>query len=140
VQSRYIVGHTLLWGFVLAEAGRSELPDEERTAFLREVAEIQNSQLKLLLARLIDEHANELEICRVSGGRSHERVKRLTEREREVFTLLREGQTNPQIAVALHVSSETVKSHVASVLSKLDLKNRRELIDNTRRVTPTERA
>jgi DNA-binding NarL/FixJ family response regulator len=52
-----------------------------------------------------------------------------SEREREVLTLLRDGMSNPQIATALCISTETAKSHVASILSKLGLSSRRDVLN-----------
>lgn len=48
----------------------------------------------------------------------------LTEREREVLRQLAHGRTNHEIAEALVVSDETVKTHVGNILSKLQLAHR----------------
>ena len=48
----------------------------------------------------------------------------LTRREREVLSLIVEGKDNNEIAAELVVSPETVKTHVSTVLEKLDADNR----------------
>jgi len=52
----------------------------------------------------------------------------LTDRERDVFTLLALGYTNQEIARMLFVSVRTVDSHRAHVMRKLDLETRAELV------------
>lgn len=52
----------------------------------------------------------------------------LTEREKEVLQLLVEGLTNPEIANRLYVSKSTVKFHVSSILSKLQVSSRTEAV------------
>lgn len=52
----------------------------------------------------------------------------LTEREREVLTLMIEGLNNVQIAGRLTVSPSTIKSHVSNILSKLGVASRTEAV------------
>jgi DNA-binding NarL/FixJ family response regulator len=51
----------------------------------------------------------------------------LTEREEEVLRTLATGSTNQEIAHALHISLSTVKTHIASLMDKLDARNRVEI-------------
>jgi two-component system, NarL family, response regulator LiaR len=52
----------------------------------------------------------------------------LTEREREVLSLMIEGLNNTQIAARLSVSPSTIKSHVSNILSKLGVASRTEAV------------
>lgn len=52
----------------------------------------------------------------------------LTEREREVLSLMIEGLNNTQIAGKLVVSPSTVKSHVSNILAKLGVASRTEAV------------
>jgi len=52
----------------------------------------------------------------------------LTDRELEVLGLLSKGLANKQIAVALGISEHTVKFHVSSIYTKLNVTNRTEAV------------
>jgi len=52
----------------------------------------------------------------------------LTEREREVLSLVVQGQSNQKIADALVISIATVKAHISNILSKLQVSSRAEAI------------
>jgi len=52
----------------------------------------------------------------------------LTEREREVLSLMIEGLNNTQIAGRLTISPSTVKSHVSNILTKLGVASRTEAV------------
>jgi DNA-binding NarL/FixJ family response regulator len=52
----------------------------------------------------------------------------LTDREMEILQLVDEGQSNKQIAKALHISLHTVKNHIHRILEKLEVSNRREAV------------
>ena len=56
-------------------------------------------------------------------------VSRLTPREREVLSLMAAGKTNAEISEALGVSFTTIKTHVSSVLTKLDASDRKDAVE-----------
>ena len=51
----------------------------------------------------------------------------LTPTEREVVTLIVEGQSNPEVAARLYMSRSTVKAHLSHIFAKLGVTNRTEL-------------
>ena len=62
-----------------------------------------------------------------AAGTLAQPVTPLTDREEEVLTHVAHGLTNAEIAGELHVSVSTVKTHLASLMTKLDVRNRVEL-------------
>ncbi len=56
----------------------------------------------------------------------------VSKRECEVLELLARGQTNKQIAAALFISPNTVKTHLANLYSKLDVSRRTQAIARAR--------
>lgn len=67
-------------------------------------------------------------IERFAGTASGYDLPDLTEREADVLRELARGQSNPEIAAGLFVSVETVKSHVASILTKLGVRDRTQAV------------
>ena len=54
-------------------------------------------------------------------------IEPLTPREEQVLLTVAQGRTNSEIATNLHISPSTVKTHLASLMRKLDARNRVEL-------------
>ncbi len=52
----------------------------------------------------------------------------LTPRDTEVLEQLRMGRTNAEIALALHVGVETVRTHARNIYRKLGVRGRRDLV------------
>jgi DNA-binding NarL/FixJ family response regulator len=52
----------------------------------------------------------------------------LTEREKEVLRLMAKGHSNRELAEALFVSENTIRSHTASIYSKINVESAREAI------------
>lgn len=55
-------------------------------------------------------------------------VGNITQREREVLTLVGRGMSNSEIAAHLYISVATAKAHVARLLTKLEARDRVQLV------------
>jgi DNA-binding NarL/FixJ family response regulator len=77
--------------------------------------------------RLIEEFARtpEPRPAKAAAGRGCEAI---SEREREVLTLVGRGLTNHEIAAQLYISVATAKVHVSRLLTKLDARDRVQLV------------
>jgi DNA-binding NarL/FixJ family response regulator len=102
-------------GFMLKDATRDELLHAVRTV-ARGDALLAPAITKRLIADILDR----------SPARRPEpaQLDTLTQREREVFELIARGMSNAEIARELIVGEATVKSHVAHVLMKLQVRDR----------------
>ena len=58
----------------------------------------------------------------------------LSVREREVLQRVANGETNREIAEALHLSPHTVKEHTSGLYRKLDVRNRAEAVQRAQRL------
>lgn len=74
--------------------------------------------------RLIAEFASRPEVRRAHP----EELRSLTEREREILTLVARGLSNQQIAETLFISPATAKTHVSRVMMKLQARDRAQLV------------
>lgn len=53
----------------------------------------------------------------------------LTDREKEIIPMIKEGFNNKQIALALFISEGTVKNYISNIYTKANVKNRVELVN-----------
>jgi len=102
-------------GFLLKTA-----PPAELVAAVRTVSDGHALLAPGVIRRLVEEFVRRPP----PGGEVPPALAELTEREREVLTLLARGLSNAEIAAHLVVSGATVKTHVNRVLQKLDLRDR----------------
>lgn len=66
---------------------------------------------------------------RINKKPVHQTISELSIQERKIFSLLKEGKSNKEIADECAISVSTVKSHVNSIYSKLGIKARKEILD-----------
>jgi DNA-binding NarL/FixJ family response regulator len=102
-------------GFLLKNA-----PPEELVRAIRVVAAGDALLSPSVTRRVVSEFARRPSTGRPAG----DGLTELTGRERDVFTLVARGLSNAEIAEELVVSRGTVKTHVARILMKLELRDR----------------
>jgi DNA-binding NarL/FixJ family response regulator len=64
----------------------------------------------------------------LSSSAATERVSELTHRERDVLRLLADGFSNDEIGKELHISPETVRTHVRKAMARLDADTRTQAV------------
>lgn len=102
-------------GFLLKEVPREQLVYGIRVIASGE-ALISATVTRNLIARYLETSPD--------PGRRAATLVRLSDREQEVFVALASGDSNREIAERLYLSEATVKSHVTSIFSKLEVRDR----------------
>ncbi|GGT19420.1 DNA-binding response regulator [Streptomyces kurssanovii] len=125
-------------GFLIKDA----MP-EELLSGIRAVAAGDAVVAPSLTRRLLDTYVEHLPETTAAGTREpepDERLARLTEREREILTVIGQGWTNTEIASRFHLAESTVKTHVSRILAKTGARDRVQaviLAYDTRLVNPS---
>jgi DNA-binding NarL/FixJ family response regulator len=101
-------------GFLLKDA-----PEEQLLAAIRVVAAGGSLFAPSVTRRLVQEFARRSVPAEPPPG-----LDELSERERDVLRLVARGLSNTEIAAELVISDHTAKSHVSSILRKLNLRDR----------------
>ncbi|MEV5607744.1 response regulator transcription factor [Streptomyces sp. NPDC052225] len=106
-------------GFLIKDA----LP-EELLAGIRAVAAGDAIVAPSLTRRLLDAYVQHLPAPPGTETPPDPRVTSLTDREREILTVIAQGWTNTEIAERLHLAESTVKTHVSRILAKTGARDR----------------
>lgn len=108
-------------GFLVKDA-----QPEELLAGIRAVATGDAVVAPSLTRRLLDAYVHHLPADPTAETEGHEdaRLTSLTDREREILTVIGQGWTNTEIATRLHLAESTVKTHVGRILAKTGSRDR----------------
>jgi DNA-binding NarL/FixJ family response regulator len=106
-------------GFVL-----KDIPADQLAGAVRTVAAGGALLAPTITRRLIGRFADRLTVDAAVAGR----LDRLTDRERDVVISVARGASNSEIAEELFIGPATVKSHVSSILTKLGLRDRAQIV------------
>jgi two-component system, NarL family, nitrate/nitrite response regulator NarL len=104
------------------------LKDKATEVLIKAIEKVHAGEVWLdrsLTASVLSEMSQAREIRRADPDAK--RISSLTDREREIVGLVSEGLKNKQIGDRLFISEATVRNHLTSILSKLELSDRFEL-------------
>lgn len=105
-------------GYVLKEAAFTEVISAVRAVYQGGVF-----LYPRLARKLVDDYLH-----RVATGEERDSYERLTVRERQVLDLIAKGNTNQEIADILVLSPNTVQTHRAHIMEKLNLQSKAQLM------------
>ena len=105
-------------GYILKKAAATELVTAIRAVHTGE-SFLYPSVTRAVIDRYLHEGAT---------SETEQQFEQLSDREKEVLKLLAEGRSNSEIAELLVLSVKTVMSHRASIMEKLDIHNRTDLV------------
>ncbi|QPP08758.1 response regulator transcription factor [Streptomyces bathyalis] len=108
-------------GFLLKDAGAAELLTAIRAAAAGEAPIAPRLVRRLIDSFVLSPPATDATEQQPAAGAD---LGRLTAREREILASVGLGLTNAEIAARLQLAESTVKTHLGSVLRKLDLRDR----------------
>jgi DNA-binding NarL/FixJ family response regulator len=103
-------------------------PLEELLSAIRTVAAGEALLAPSVTRRLIAHFAGQSRTREPPEPRAPRGLAELTEREREVLSLVAHGLSNAELAQRLHVSLPTAKTHVSRILTKLGARDRTQLV------------
>ncbi|MET8572844.1 response regulator transcription factor [Streptomyces sp. NPDC004783] len=109
-------------GFLVKDA-----QPEELLSGIRAVATGDAVVAPSLTRRLLDAYVHHLPAAGAAtadGSSADPRLASLTDREREILTVMGQGWTNTEIAERLHLAESTVKTHVGRILAKTGSRDR----------------
>ncbi|WP_405715026.1 MULTISPECIES: response regulator [unclassified Streptomyces] len=106
-------------GFLIKDA----MP-EELLSGIRAVAGGDAVVAPSLTRRLLDAYVQHLPTVPGGPATLDARIASLTEREREILTVIGQGWSNTEIAERLHLAESTVKTHVTRILAKTGSRDR----------------
>jgi two-component system response regulator NreC len=102
------------------------LKDSADTDLIRAVAAV--SQKKSFFSPAVAKVMLDDYVRQLADRGITDRYDTLTDREREVFQLIAEGKSNKDIADLLHLSPNTIETHRAHIMEKLDVHNAAEIV------------
>jgi DNA-binding NarL/FixJ family response regulator len=106
-------------GFLL-----KDIPPEELVTAVRTVAQGGALLAPSVTRRLIGRFAAQRSLEAATAAQ----LQQLTDRERDIVVAVARGLTNAEVAQQLFIGPATVKSHVSSVLTKLGLRDRAQVV------------